>query len=91
MSTTLFIVAIAVGAAAWMFFVSSTHDYKHHERYQTFDEYQAAHPELVRPGHVECVKCGGTNIQARGLRSAVDLRKTHYCSTCGTVLYKSEG
>ena len=91
MSTLLFIAALAVGAAFWMYFASNAHDHKHHGRYPTFDEYKVANPGLVRPGRVECVKCGGTNIQARGLDSAVDLRRTHHCATCGTVLYKSEG
>lgn len=59
-------------------------------RFPTFDEYQSQHPELVKPGRVACFKCGATKLHVRGLWSAMDNKKTHFCSTCGTPLYKSK-
>ena len=65
------------------------HYHSRYARFPTFDEYQSQHPGLVKPGRVECFKCGGTKLFVRGLWSAVDNKKTHSCSTCGTPLYKS--
>lgn len=58
-------------------------------RLPTFDEYQSQHPGLVKPGRVECFKCGGTKLYVRGLDGALDKKKIHSCSTCGIPLYKS--
>jgi hypothetical protein len=55
----------------------------------TFEQYQARFPGLVKKGRVECHICGGTRLHVRGLWSAGDTRKTHYCSTCGKPLYRS--
>lgn len=83
----LFIVLLLSGLIV---FLNYRHYRTRYGRFPTFEEYKTKNPGLVKHGRVECVKCGGTHIYAKGLFSAVDRRKTHYCSTCGTPLYKSK-
>ena len=61
-----------------------------YRRHPTFEEYRSRHPGLVTRGRVECHSCGGSLLHVRGLRNAVDTRKTHYCTTCGKPLYRSK-
>src|SRR5690606_2114774 len=70
--------------------VNYYHYRSRYSRFPTFEEYRARHPGLVRHGRAECFKCGGTKVYVRGLWNATDRRKTHFCSTCGTPLYKSK-
>lgn len=57
--------------------------------YPSFEEYKSAHPDKARNNRVSCYSCGGNFLKMRGLYSAVDRRKTHYCVTCGAPLYRS--
>jgi uncharacterized paraquat-inducible protein A len=88
MEFILFFVVFVVIACIWLVnFLNKEGEY---EKLPTFDQYKEHHTELVNRGRVECHQCGGTKMHTRGLDDANDKRKTHFCTTCGTPLYRSQ-
>ncbi|WP_148561485.1 cbb3-type cytochrome oxidase subunit 3 [Thiopseudomonas alkaliphila] len=65
------------------------HYWNRYRRFPTFDEYKKENPDCAKGGKIKCHSCSGTHIQFKGLSNATDRRKTHYCVTCGSPLYRS--
>jgi len=85
-----FVIVIIIVLGFLINLLISSSKMESYQKIPTFEDYKTAHPELVKRGRVECDKCGGTKIYTRGLTSAVDSQKTHFCSTCGKPLYRSQ-
>ncbi|HEY0711933.1 MAG TPA: hypothetical protein VGF45_04620 [Polyangia bacterium] len=56
----------------------------------TYQQYKAAHPDLVKPGAVTCAECGGNQIYVMRAGHAGATRLAfHVCRHCGAKLYRS--
>ncbi len=61
-----------------------------HRRLPTVNEYMAKHPS--KPGQpIACRNCNSYRINNYGLNGKRDTRRVHFCVSCSSVLYKTDG
>ena len=60
-------------------------------RWPTLDEYRQRFPEFFSFHGPRCMHCGSPRLAQRGWRSPGDARRLHFCTACGTVLYRTDG
>ena len=62
------------------------HKYKN---WLSVDQYISKHPNSNSGSGISCLKCGSKSIRNTRINKADNLRRLHYCNSCGEQLYYS--